>query len=62
MSTEITILNSGVIVSEVSFESVQWPKFWFYLYIHVAIYRHIYFCGGTNVIDSMKLCNTKPPM
>ena len=37
MSTEITILNSGVIVSEVSFESVQWPIFLFYLYIHVAI-------------------------
>ena len=52
MSTEITLLKSGVIVSEASSESVQWPKFEYiyiiYSYIHIYIiilYRHIYFVG-----------------
>ena len=59
MSTEITLLYSGVIVSEESSESVQWPKCWYiymYLYIYIyiyiyiiiyytRIYRHIYFVG-----------------
>ena len=63
MSTEITLLYSGVIVSEASSESVQWPKFiYIYVFIYIYIILAYIFCGETNVIGSMKLCNTKPPM
>ena len=51
MFTEITILKSGVIVSEASSESVQWPKFWYiyicvYLYIYILVYIGIYILWG----------------
>ena len=44
MSTEITLLNSGVIASEASSESVQWPKFlcvYIYIYIYIYIYMYV---------------------
>ena len=41
MCTEITILKSGVIVSEASFESVQWLKFW-YIYSYMCVFFYIY--------------------